>query len=419
MQETLIISSFIFLILSVLLLGIVFFWQRKNINSLRIEKANFESISNEANDGMLVIDIADGRIHNTNPALATMLGYSHSQLTLLSLFDLHPKNMLHRSSEVIADVWEKGGMVYQDIPFIKADGVLLSAECSAKVIPYAGRPSVLIYVRDITERLKMEKEISLKNELIEEKNKNITDSIRYAKRIQDSFLPSKNIMDETLQDYFVLFKPKDIVSGDFYWVSKNDKKIFFAAIDCTGHGVPGAFVSIVAFVHIQRALVRYNKIIPSEMLDKLNEGVLEFFSQQGKSGIKDGMDIALCSLDRETMQLEFSGANNSMYLVRNNELLEFKADKQPIGEYLNRKPFTNKIIPVKKGDMVYLCTDGYADQFGGQKGKKFKYSQLEKLLLSMAENTKEEQMNTMETTIENWKGNLEQTDDITVVGVRI
>lgn len=392
---------------------------RKKISTLSIDKTNFETICREANDAMLVIDIVDGRIHKTNPALGAMLGYSVDKLEHLSLFDLHPKNMLDKSSEVIADVWEKGGMVYQDIPFVKANGELLSVECSAKVMRYAERPSVLIYARDITERLRMEKDIRIKNELIEEKNKNITDSIRYAKRIQDSFLPSKIFMDENLQDYFVLFKPKDIVSGDFYWVNKSDDKVFFAAIDCTGHGVPGAFVSIVAFVHIQRSLVLYNKIIPSEMLDKLNDGVLEFFRQQGTSNIKDGMDIALCALDKKNMKLEFSGANNSMYLIRNGALKEIKADKQPIGEYLTRKNFTNIEIPLQKGDSIYLFSDGYPDQFGGPKGKKFKYSQLEKLLLFIQDKSMEEQKEILNKKIDDWKTGFEQTDDITVIGVRI
>ncbi len=409
---TLILAAFIIVLLK-------FLSSKKKLSSLSVEKDNYETVFQQANDAVLVIDIVDGKIHNANPSLAAMLGYTVEQLEHLTLFDIHPKNMLERSSEVIADVWEKGGMVYQDIPFVKANGEPLSVECSAKVMRYAGRPSVLIYARDITERLRMEGEIRAKNELIEEKNKNITDSIRYAKRFQDSFLPSKEFMDENLQNYFVLFKPKDIVSGDFYWVNKHADKIFFSVIDCTGHGVPGAFVSIVAFVHIQRSLVVHNKTIPGEMLDKLNDGVLEFFRQQGSSNIKDGMDIALCALDRSKMKLEFSGANNSAYLIRNGEIKELKADKQPIGEYLTRKDFTNNEIALVKGDTIYSFSDGYPDQFGGPKGKKFKYSQLENLLLSIQNKTMAEQKEILNDTIEKWKGSLEQVDDICVFGVRV
>lgn len=458
------------ILLSCLLL--VFFLKhrslQKKISLLSLDKTNYETICHEANDAMLVIDIVDGKIHKANPALAVMLGYSIDQLTHLSLFDLHPKNLLEKSSVVIADVWEKGGLVYQDIPFVKANGELLPVECSAKVMRYGDRPAALIYARDITERLKMEKEIRIKNELIEEKNKNITDSIRYAKRIQDSLLPLKTVMDGLLPGYFVLFKPKDIVSGDFFWVAplpskrgnfttqadERDKDLehtndlsssvgieysqlppsggggagaLFACCDCTGHGVPGAFVSFMAHHALNKAVTESVSSEPAKILDKVNEIMVEQFSKS-EDEIKDGMDIALCALElpaqdidgvSEMPRLHYAGANNSMYLIRNGELKEIKADKQPIGKYSFRKNFTNNSFPLQKGDTVYLFSDGYADQFGGPKGKKFKYARFEKLLTSIQQEPMAKQREILENTIEEWKGALEQVDDICILAIRI
>jgi len=217
-----------------------------------------------------------------------------------------------------------------------------------------------------------------------------------------------------------LFKPKDIVSGDFYWINKKENKLFFAAIDCTGHGVPGAFVSIVAHSGLQRALVLFNLRSPAAILDKLNDNVIDMFSRNNTSSeIKDGMDIALCALDRQAMKLEFAGANNSGYLVREGALIELKADKQPIGQHVSHKNFTNQVMDVKPGDIIYLFTDGYADQFGGPRQKKFKYRQFEELLLTNYRLPMPEQLNMLNKTFTKWKGSLDQVDDITVIGIKI
>ena len=264
------------------------------------------------------------------------------------------------------------------------------------------------------------REVVEQKKIIEEKNKDITSSIRYAKRIQDALLPAKKYMDEHMGDYFVLFKQKDIVSGDFYWVNKKDDKLFFAAIDCTGHGVPGAFVSLVAHGNIQRALIMFGMRTPAGILDKLNEGVTDVLSRGGEtSDIKDGMDISLCALDRKNMKLEFSGANHPLLLLRNGQLQETKGDKQPIGQHISRKNFTNHEITVQKGDVIYLFSDGYADQFGGKDGKKFKRSRLKELILSIAGKPMNEQKTILDETIEAWRGDLEQIDDILIMAVNV
>lgn len=270
-------------------------------------------------------------------------------------------------------------------------------------------------------------EISHQKEIIEEKNRDIMDSIKYAKRIQEAILPAHETMAASIRDFFVMYRPKDIVSGDFYWslpVTENGKnKILFAAVDCTGHGVPGAFVSIVGYNGLNRAVKEYNLYQPAAILDKLNELVEETFKQQGSTNIKDGMDITLCSLEYlpdGTAQLSFAAANNPLWLFRQgNHWEEMKADKQPIGAYLDRKPFTQHDIKLEKGDCVYVFSDGFADQFGGDKGKKYKYSRLRDFILTMHNVSMNEQKELLTAEIVKWTGNLEQLDDQCIIGVRI
>ncbi len=402
------------------------------------EIANYRSIIDQANDALIVIDIVDGRIHQTNPSAAELLGYSQEEILKKKLFDLHPKEMLERSSSIVADVWEKKGLIYKDIPFVKKNGELLPVECSAKVAPFAGRPAIVIYARDITERLKLEREIAEQSHIIEQKNKDITDSINYAKRIQQAILPTDEEMKEVFDEYFVYYRPKDIVSGDLYWASATTttpkegpgKKIsLIAAIDCTGHGVPGAFMSIVGHTILEQTLTDHSVNNPGQALDYLTQGVIRTLKQKAGDdfSIKDGMDIALCAWDRSGNSLEFAGANNPMYLVRNGELKEYKGDKQPIGAYIkDQKPFTNTRIDLQKGDCVYVFTDGVADQFGGPRGKKFKYKQLQQVLVDNCKLPMQDQREAIHQAIEAWmnyanneKKGYEQTDDMLLIGFRV
>lgn len=263
-------------------------------------------------------------------------------------------------------------------------------------------------------------EVVAQKNIIEEKNKSITDSIRYAKRIQDSILPREAFVGENMPDSFFLSMPKDIVSGDFYWVNHKHGKLFFSAIDCTGHGVPGAFVSIVAHANLQRAVLLFGLDTPAEILDKLNEEVQNSFAYAGgEEHIKDGMDIALCAFDRENNKLEFAGANNPMYLIREGNLTEIKGDKQPVGHHIFSQKFSNHVFDVKPGDIIYLFSDGYADQFGGEKNKKFTYKRFKELLLSISGMPMMAQKEVLERTIREWKGSEEQVDDILLIGMRV
>ena len=255
-------------------------------------------------------------------------------------------------------------------------------------------------------------------EIIEEKNREIVDSISYAKRIQSAILPSDETIRQVLPDAFVMFQPKDIVSGDFYWLDEKGDEVFFAAVDCTGHGVPGAMVSVVGHNGLNRVLNEFKITEPAAMLDKLNLLVEETFEHSTET-VKDGMDMGICCLNRKTKVLQYAGANNPLYLVRDGELIEYKADKQPIGKFDYRTAFTNHEIQLQDGDAVYVFSDGYADQFGGEKGKKFMYKPFKRLLTSISTLKVEEQKSKLFEAFQNWKGELEQIDDVCVFGVKV
>jgi PAS domain S-box-containing protein len=411
----------------------------ETIASLKKQLSNYESIIDQANDAMIVIDIVDGKIHQSNPSAAKLLEYSEEELEKLSLFDLHPQEYLEKSSSVVADVWEKGGLIYKDIPFITKSGNLIPVECSAKVAPFAGRPAIVIYARDITERLRLEKEINEQRQEIDEKNKDISDSIEYSKRIQQSIFIEKEKLKEYAPESFIFFKPRDIVSGDFYWFTNYEIKedlnsktgyeykagtnvLVIAAVDCTGHGVPGAFMSIIGNTLLNQTINNSEINSAAVALDFLNRELKKSLNKNSnETPLRDGMDVAFCCIDIQGMRLEFAGANNPLYVVRNKELFEFKGDKQPITAAMDSasKAFTNTLFTLQKGDCIYLFTDGYADQFGGEKEKKFLYKRFKELLINIQHQTMDEQKTTLYTTFENWRGNLSQVDDVLVIGIKI
>jgi ligand-binding sensor domain-containing protein/serine phosphatase RsbU (regulator of sigma subunit) len=260
--------------------------------------------------------------------------------------------------------------------------------------------------------------VAQKEELAQ-KNKDITDSIEYAKRIQVAILPQEIPFSNT----FVLFKPKAIVSGDFYWLVEKDGKEFIAAVDCTGHGVPGAFMSIIGHNMLNKIVKEYGILKPADILMHLDKEVNNTLQQtaEEKNVVKDGMDMTLVCFNRKEKTLEFSGAYNPLYLVRKGELIETKGDRFTIGRSVTdvqEKIFTNHVIKLDKGDSIYLFSDGYADQFGGIAGKKFKLSNLKVLLLKIQDKNMEDQKMILENTIENWRGEIEQIDDIMVIGRR-
>lgn len=260
--------------------------------------------------------------------------------------------------------------------------------------------------------------ITQQKEVIEEKNREVMDSINYARRIQAALLPPYKLITKSFKESFVLYQPKDIVSGDFYWFEKIGDKLFIAAVDCTGHGVPGAMVSVIGHNGLNRAVHEFKLTTPAAILDKLAVLVDETFVKSD-SEVKDGMDISLCCYDPQSNILQWAGANNPLWICQNNKVLEIRADKQPIGSFENRKQFTNHSFTLNSGDSFYLFTDGFADQFGGPKGKKFKYKQLSDLIELNSGLSMEQQKNALIDAFNAWKGNLEQVDDICLIGIRI
>lgn len=250
----------------------------------------------------------------------------------------------------------------------------------------------------------------------------ITDSINYAKKIQDSILPPDSLVHRILPDSFILYIPKDVVSGDFYWVEQRDGLAVFAAVDCTGHGVPGALMSVIGFNLLTQAVNELGLTKPSDILHHLDFGVNKFLRQSGEGGlVKDGMDLAVCTLDPVTRKLQYAGVFNPAYIVHNGKLEQIKPDKFPIGINTDgvTDDYTNNEIQLSGGDMIYLFSDGYADQFGGPVGKKFMYKRFRELLLEISSLPTAEQKQKLSDAFYQWKSGQEQVDDIIVIGVRV
>jgi serine phosphatase RsbU (regulator of sigma subunit) len=263
-------------------------------------------------------------------------------------------------------------------------------------------------------------EIELQHSELEEKNREITDSISYAKRIQSAILPPKRLVKEHLENSFILYIPKDIVAGDFYWMETIDNVVYFAAADCTGHGVPGAMVSVICVNGLNRCVREFGLREPGKILDKTRELVIKEF-EKSEEEVKDGMDISLCALNTKSNELIWAGAHNPLWIVRENatEIEEIKADKQPIGKYGIETPFTTHRIQLNQGDTIYTFSDGYPDQFGGERGKKYKSGKFKSTLVAMSQKPIDQQHDLLEKEFESWRGSLEQIDDVCVIGVKV
>jgi serine phosphatase RsbU (regulator of sigma subunit) len=279
---------------------------------------------------------------------------------------------------------------------------------------------------------------------IEEKNKSIMDSINYAKRIQEAILPSEEMVKELLGDAFVLFRPKDIVSGDFYWITGAEDKVIFTASDCTGHGVPGAFMSMISSALLTETTVEKGITAPHEILNEVRKGIITALKQTGIEGEqRDGFDSAICLFDKKTLEMSYAGANNSMFLIRNSQLpvrdllqeenlsptliaedgarlYEIKGNRQPVALQMNMTEFTPKKIKVTSGDSIYITSDGYPDQFGGERGKKYMSKRFKNLLCTIHGHSMAEQKRLLDKEMNDWMGGAyEQVDDICVIGSRI
>ena len=263
-------------------------------------------------------------------------------------------------------------------------------------------------------------EIDFQREELQLRNKDITDSLTYARRIQTALLPAEHHIKKVFPDYFIYYRPKHIVSGDFYWISERNGKYFIAAADCTGHGVPGALMSMIGLELIQKIINEMKVDESDEILLTLNRELESAFfkEEDGKALIKDGVEMSICVIDRKSMQMEFSGAFLPVYIVRNDKLIEIKGDKQNVVQSIPGVSFNRSSFTLQKGDILYLFSDGYADQFGGPDNKKFMYRRLRHILLTISKYPLGDQQRILDETITTWMREFEQIDDMMVLGVR-
>lgn len=278
--------------------------------------------------------------------------------------------------------------------------------------------STNIYGMSLEETLKAE--LQKHKEELDRQRKSLMDSIRYAGNIQKAILPSYEIFNHVLQNSFVLFKPRDIVSGDFFWITKKEHKSVVVAADCTGHGVPGAFMSILGITYLNEITSKEHIPPANRILNVLREKIMKALRQTGDEiEQRDGMDMALYIVDHEKNELQFAGANNPLYLIRKKSLIEYKGDRMPIGiNATEEKAFANNLIPLKKHDSIYIFTDGFADQFGGPENKKFKYGQFRQRLMDIQKLSMKEQKDVLWKQFLEWKGQHDQVDDVLIIGFR-
>jgi serine phosphatase RsbU (regulator of sigma subunit) len=262
--------------------------------------------------------------------------------------------------------------------------------------------------------------VERQKQLVEEKNKEITDSILYARRIQDAILPDEDLWKKLLPDSFVIYLPKDIVAGDFYWLVETDNYIFVASADCTGHGVPGAMVSVTCSNALNKSVLEEKLINTNEILNRTREIVIKQLQSQQQGQLQDGMDICLVRINKKNrLQIQYSGANRPLVVVKEGNLEEYKPDKQPIGYYEHAKPFSAQEIELAKDACLYLFSDGYADQFGGDKNKKLGNKKWKEMLAEISGKDMKEQEEFLKNYFDKWKASYHQTDDVTVIGIKI
>ncbi len=280
---------------------------------------------------------------------------------------------------------------------------------------------MILLVRANNLKKKANSELAEKNVLITSQKQAITDSIHYAGTIQNALLPPSELINNLLPHSFIIFRPRDIVSGDFYWLTESHGRIICIAADCTGHGVPGAFMSMLGIAILNEIISRNPEINAGEILNEMRKYVMKFLHQNRKTGeSKDGMDVALLIFNKEMTHVEYAGANNPLIIIRDSELQMFKPDKMPIGIHFGiDQPFSRQEIEIRKGDMLYIFSDGYVDQFGGPEGKKFMIKNFKDLLVEVNSNDLKIQKQIIESRLEEWMGHLDQVDDIMVIGVRI
>lgn len=384
------------------------------------DRDSYLSVMEGSNDALFVLDYVDGRILHANQHAADLLGHDRQTLVRMSVSDIHPPEHIQRSAIRIADAWEHQGLIDDSIPLLAADGSAIRVESSIKVSNFRGRPVVILFARDIRERLALQQTVEEERALVREKNRELLAGIRYAQRIQRAVLPDPAGLVEHFPESFIMLRPRDIVSGDLYWYGERDGRVLVAAADCTGHGVPGALLSLIGASLFQEIIAVRGVTDTAMVLDQARDGMLAALGRSDGVDTRDGMNVSLISLDRRAMQLSYAGALAPMYMIRQGELLEFKGDRMPIGHYEGPlRPFQRTDIALRKGDRLYLFSDGLQDQFGGSAGKKLRSSGLKEWLLGTAGLSMDDQHQAVSDRFRQWKGDGDQVDDVLLIGIEV
>ncbi|MEN8118870.1 MAG: YfiR/HmsC family protein [Bacteroidota bacterium] len=395
--------------------------QATELESKNIELEKLSLVASKTDNSVVIADL-NGEIEWVNDGFTRLLGTSFDEFreeygTNLFLTSLNP-NIVDQIAEGIA---YKKSINYTSKTFTKTNRLIWIQTTMTPIFDNKGDVNKFIAIdADVTK-------IKLAEEEIARQKEKITDSIYYAKKIQTAVLPPKEFLKKLLPEHFIMFRPKDIVSGDFYWTLKKEDKILIAAADCTGHGVPGGFMSMLGMTFLNEITGKLSaeELNAGHILTELRNSVKSSLRQTGKEGeAKDGMDIALCIIDKKTNIMQFAGANSPLFIVRENEqeqeIIDIKADDMPIGIFYHEKEFfTNHTLQLQKGDSCYIFSDGYPDQFGGKKGRKLMLSRFKKMLAASSDKPLSVQKEYIENKFDAWKGKNRQIDDILVIGIRI
>ncbi|MBC7865848.1 MAG: PAS domain S-box protein, partial [Bacteroidia bacterium] len=395
---------------------------KKAESALKRSEEQYRILFDRNGDFIFIYDKATHFILDCNQTFIDVYGYTKEEIKKMTPFDLHP---MEEQNFVALNIDVESPEIANYYTHITKNGKHLQVEARSVEIEFNSRHAWLVIVRDVTERKKSEEQIRRQHDLIEAKNKDITDSINYAKRIQSATLATDAQLKNCFKDHFVLFRPRDIVSGDFYWMHKADNgNVFLATADCTGHGVPGAIMSVIGTTKLEEIVSHRNTENPAEALNFLRKEIIELLNPEGAlEETDDGIDMVLCNFilnGNGYAKVDFACAKNPLWLIRENKLIEFLPDKFCVGmDHASQESFTRQSIDLVSGDVVYTFSDGYADQLGGPKGKKFKSKVFQELLLTIHKLPMEEQKNILAESMSAWQGEYMQTDDICVIGVCI
>lgn len=389
--------------------------------ALKIHKERYDFVINNSSDYVWLMSWTMKALYLA-PSCQRFLGYTEAELMTMRIDEIHPKKTVFKIKSILKKVLrakKKNFRVQDEFEYIHKNGNIIIADVKAYAIyNQKGNPIAVAGIsRDITARKENEKKQNNQNNKIKQAYQDITDSIHYAKTIQEALLTKKKIIDSYFDKYFILFEPKEEVSGDFYYVKKRANSLTFAVADCTGHGVPGGFLTMLGITFLDEISKSKNVKSPAKMLDLLREKMKNTFKSFGNEN-QNGLDITLCQIDTQTNILHYSGANNPLWIVKKGYLIEYKATHNPVGFYPKEIPFEGREIQIEKNDMIYLFSDGFRDQFGGQANTKYGRKKFRELLLNVHKLPVEKQKKELMQTFQNWKGKASQIDDVTIMGIK-